>query len=330
MPESRIAAVILSRGSTWAPRPFEPPYLMADPGNPWPDDATAQIVFYDSTGGQLASITGLVTPSAIAFEGAPAVIDAIPAGAGFEIFLTDAAGRPYQIRYGKVIRREAEFLQAPPSAIAFEPMKFTETLPTLGLRSAWVPVAGTTKVFDNSEQSLPNSLGPKEEWLKKAQSAMRWFQPLGGDNVRIKVSMLNLDWGVLDSNKTTMLLCADQNLTTYYGIQFEASNWQPNLNRIRFCVGSGPFTVTYMGNAINNTVVNGDDYTIEHTITLTPPSIDRKFTLFKGNSTTPLTSWTVNTQGPTGPGYRYLGMSFINGAITNGLQVTSWQAMDML
>lgn len=323
MPESRIAAVILSRGSTWAPRPFEPPYLMADPGNPWPDDATAKIVFYDTTGGQLATIDGLVTPNSIAFEGTPAVVDAIPAGANFEIFLTDADGRPYQIRYGKVIRREAEFLQAPPSTVVAEALKFTETLPTLGLRSAWVPVAGTTQVYDNSAQSLPNSIGPKEEWLQQAQSAIRWFQPLNGDSARIKVSMLNLDVGALASNKTTLILCADQNFTTYLGAQFEASNWQPNLNRIHFCIGSDPVTVTYQGSAISNTVVNGEDYTIDYN------DVSHTLAVFKGNAATPLGSWT-DSAGlvPHGPGFRYVGMSFVNGALTNGLRVTNWQAMD--
>lgn len=323
--ESRASAVILSRGSTWAPRPFEPPYLMADPGQPWPDDATARIVFYDTSGGQLATVDALVTPDAIAPESAPSVMDPIPAGANFEAFLTDAAGRPHQIRYGKVIRREAEFLQAPPSTIVAEALKFTETLPTLGLRSAWQPVAGTTQVYDNSAQSLPNAIGPKEQWLTKAQSAIRWFQPLNGDSVRVKVSMLNLDFGAVDSNKTTMILCADQNFTTYLGVQFEASNWQSNLNQIHLLTGSGPVTVTYQGSAIPNTVANGDDYTIEH------DAVTAKLSVFKGNATTPLGTWTDSNHAvPHGPGYRYTGMSFVNGALTNGLRVTSWQAMDDL
>jgi len=110
--ETRQSAVILSRGSQWSPAPTMPPYLAADPLNLWPAGASARAVFYSSAGVLLANLTGTVTPEAITFTAAASVVNAIPAGARFEIIVT-AAGVSSTVRYGEVMRREARFPDAP-------------------------------------------------------------------------------------------------------------------------------------------------------------------------------------------------------------------------
>lgn len=325
MLDSRISAVILSRGSTWSPIPWQAPYLTADPGSPWPDTATAQAVFYDSSGAVLASVDGIVTPTAIEFTAAASTVDVIPAGAGFEIILTTADGATHQIRYGTVVRREVEFRNAPPSAVAGTAVKFTDTFPTLGLRSSWQPVAGLTTVHDNSSHSLPNGVGPKMSWLGKAQSTIRWAQPLDTDSVRVDVNLLYLDWINFGSDTLTVIVCADQAFTSWVGVQFQCSATISGNNQVRLVTGTGPVTWTYQGAAVANQVATGDAYRIEYTDT------DKTIAVYKGTATTPLASWAdTGHQVPHGPGYRYTGISWVLEALENGPELSFWQAQDIL
>lgn len=331
MLDSRISAVILSRGSTWNPLPWQPPYLQSDPASAWPDGAAVQTVFYDTAGGVLATIDGVVEPDKITFNAPPSAVDGIPAGANFEIILT-TGGAPYQIRYGKVIRKEPTFLQAPPTSIAAQPLKFVDSWPTLGLRSAWVPVSGATKVFDNSAAGLPNGIGPQGAtglldvliaFLESlvggggSASSIRWFEPLNSDSAKVNVTLLNRHSGS-GVSRTAVVLCGDQSFTTWLAAVFGTDN------TIGFAVGTGPGTAAFEGTQITNTVAGTPD---NYTITYNDPT--RTVSVYKGNNLTPLGSWTdAGEIVPHGMGYRYLGFAFSNAASDPGIQVTSWQAMD--
>jgi hypothetical protein len=310
--ESRLSAVVLRRGSIWKPDPFnEPPYLMADPMRPWPDGADCTATFYNSAGETLLEVDCDVTPQTIQPLAAAVDVDTVPAGADFEIVVQTDDG-PEQVRYGKVLRREAEFLNAPAATASYQALQFTDNFPTLGLRSSWKAVSGKTQVFDNSGSSLPNSVGAKTGFLflGAAQSAIRWFAPLNGDSVRVGVNLLNQGTG-----KTTVVICSDILMTSYLGVQFEE-----NAHSIHLCTGTGPLAVTYRGSAITNTVADGDNYTIAYT------QSTKTLSVYKGTGTTPLGSWTDSTNiVPHGPGYRYAGLNWISG---NGVQVSYWSAKD--
>ena len=159
MAESRMSAVMLSRGSRWNPLPWEHPYLGVDPGALWDVTAAASATFYDTSGAVITSIDGAVTPTAITFDADPDQVDVIPAGANFEIFYTTTAG-PTQIRYGKVVRREATFFQSPAVTTTFQPLQFTDTFPTLGLRSTWEAVAGVTRASTTAHRPCRTGSAP--------------------------------------------------------------------------------------------------------------------------------------------------------------------------
>lgn len=310
--DSKSGVVILSRGSTWKPDVYEPPYLFPDPGSTFPPGATVSVVFTDTSGGELANFDAAsVTPEAINFAQTADDVDLIPNGANFEIFLTDGDD-VYQIRYGKVIRREAQYTNAPATVSTSEAKLYTDTFPTLGLRSSWQAVNGRTKVFDNSGVSLANGVGPNVGLLF-AQSAIRWSDPLNSDTVRVNVNLLNQGTG-----KARVIVCSDQRLTSYLAVEFEES-----AHKIHLCTGTAPTTVTYQGSFITNTVADNDNYTIYYN------DATKTLSVYKGTGTTPLGSWTDSSHViPHGPGYQYLGLAWVNSGLTDGIQVSYWSAKD--
>ncbi|MBY0442815.1 MAG: hypothetical protein K2Q25_11895 [Mycobacteriaceae bacterium] len=323
----RIAPLVLSRGSTWNPIPWEPPYLLADHGTLWPTGATAQAVFYDSSGGVLATVNGTVAPDKITFTASPAMMDTIPAGANYEIFLT-VSGAPYQIRYGKVIRKEAWFTQPPPD-IAATALTFQDTWPTTGLRSSWIPILGSTVVHNNSGASLPNGVGSPYILVGQSANAIRWFEPLATSSPKVKISMLDQhSFLPLGFAHCTVLLCADASLTSFLGVDFflNANALSQHQGQIRFCTANGaPNALVFQGNAITHLVQDGNDYTISY------DDATATLSVYQGANLTPLGSWQDYSRDvPQGPGYTYLGLAWQTSQLTNGLQVTTWQAMDSL
>lgn len=314
-----MSVVQLSRGATWNPAPADRPYLIADVGNPWPDGATAECVFTDTSGGELLTVTGTVTPAAITFTAPPSDVDPIGGGCNFEIFLT-TGGNIYKLRYGKVVRMEAPLANAPATVVSNQARLFTDTFPTLGLRSNWKAVDGRTSVHDNSALSLPNSVGPNFGGLFQ-RSAIRWDTPLSGNSAQIHVTVIDPSPIVIKA-KTTIILCADQRFTSYMGVQFESSS---GTNSLRVGTGTGPYTWVDRATPVTHNVVNGDDYTIVF------DELTNKLFIYQGDDTTPLASWT-DSMGvvPHGPGYTYFGMAFQASLspLSPGVQVTGIQARD--
>lgn len=310
---TRMSVVALSRGSTWNPRPYEPPYLAATTGEPWPADAACYTVFTDTSGGEIATLNASgVTASAISFLATPDEVDVIPAGANFETFI-ELTGGIQKIRYGKVIRREVEFVDAPATQIASIALNYTDTFPTLGLRSNWKAIAGRTKVYDNTGASLPFGVSANAG-LFFAQSAIRWDSPLNTDTVKSHVVLLNQG-----SGKCQVIICADQRFTSGLAVEFDAVN-----NQIHMAIVTGPTTVTYQSTALSHTVVDLNDYYVTYDF------MTKVLAVYKGTDLTPLKTWTDSLDVvPHGPGYRYAGFAFDTGFLFSpGVEVAGWQARD--
>ncbi len=322
MADSFPTVIRLSSGADWYPRPDEPPYLIAEHGHPWPADGVVTIVFSETSGGELLTVDApnvVVTPTDIQPFAPADLVDAIAAGARFEIFL-QSAGRTQKIRWGKVIRHEAPLVNAPATQISNQALQFTDTFPVLGLRSNWKPVDGRTKVYDNKALGLPNSVGPNFDALF-SKSAIRWDTPLAGNSAKIHITVIDPSPIVLQA-KTTIVLCADQRFTTYMGIQLESSS---GTNHLHLGTGTGPYAFVDRAAPVKHDVINGDDYTIVY------DELTDKLFIYQGEDTTPLTSWTDNLGVvPHGPGYTYTGMAFQSSLtpLGRGVQVTGWQAKD--
>lgn len=324
---SRPSVVVLSRGSTWNPQPWDPPYtLPADViGRAWPDGAAAEAIFYDSSGGQLAIVQGTVCPSAINFAAGPDVMDLVPNGANFEIFITDIYGDPYQIRYGKVVRREAEFLSGPPSSVT-QPVQFNDSWPTTGLRSSWLglPPAPKMLVHDNSGDSLPNGIGAPTVLLGTSDAVMRWYRPLNSDSAQVKVNMLDQhSYIIAGYARFYVILGADQALNSYVAVEFEATLGVGHVNTVYFGTGNSPRGIDRVGSPMTTTI-GSSQFTIGY-----DDSTDT-LSVYKGTDLTPLGSWEdVGHSVPHGPGFRYPALRAAQTNLTDGLQATGWQAADV-
>jgi hypothetical protein len=304
--------VFLSKGSVWNPQPGEPPYLMADVGTVWPDGGDAWITFTDTSGGELATIYGDVSPQVISFLAQPEEVDDIPRGANFELFL-DTDDGPQKIRYGKTLRREVEFPDAPAIQQASIALNYTDTFPTLGLRSNWKAVKGRTKVYDNTASSLPFGVSANAG-LFVAKSAIRWDSPLNSDTIQSRVVLLNQGAG-----RCTVIICADQMFTTGLAVDFNSGTNKLNIGTV-----TSPTDIAAQVPQVSHTVVDLTAYTVTY------DQLSKTLAVYKGTDLTPLLSWTDSLDiVPHGPGYRYAGFSFDTGIIFSpGIEVAGWQAKD--
>lgn len=309
------SAVLLSRGGTWKPDPWEPPYLMPAAGEPpWPDKAIAAITFTDTAGGEILTLDGTVAPDRIDFCGDPEEMDLVPAGAGFTITL-DTLDGVYPIRYGTVIRKEV-FYATPTSKPVSTPRRFADTFQRKALGRKWIPIVGRTTIRNNSLLSLPNGVSPETAFFQK--SAIRWWEEFSSDTVEIGVTVLNTD--PILTGSTTLVLCADAGFTTGIGVRFDTAALS---NHMHLGTVTGPNTLVDETPAVSNVVANLDHYRIRYT------DSTKTVAVYKNSGLAPVQSWTDDASSvPHGRGYRHFGMAFASALAGRGIQVTSITAMD--
>ena len=307
--QPRQAAVILSKGSMWQLS------IAADAADSWPNFSTAYAVFYDTAGGLINQVDGTVTSSTVSFLINPSVMDAVPAGANFEIFVTTPDG-PFKIRYGKVIRRQVSFPDAPGAAAKDSALNFVDNFQRAALGSKWATVTGRTVIFDNGADY--NGVAVAD--IGFASSSIRYFAPTNTDSVQVSVKLLNPGAG-----KTTIVLSANQALTTGLGVQFESGLTQNKIWLVKLGY-TGSTTPPWTALAsINHTVNSGANYTMSYN------NLSHTLAVYQTGSTTPILSISDAGQSvPHGPGYRYLGFLFNASLLSSGIQVSSWASQDSL
>lgn len=313
----------LSRGSVWKTHPGLPPYLVATPGDPWPAGGSAWVVFTDTAGAELARIDAdCVDADAIAFVAGPDEVDPIPSGANFEIFV-DTDDGPRKIRYGVVVRREVEYFDAPARQQQAAALQFSDTFPTLGLRSNWIKLVGNPKPFANSP--LPHGVGLDQVLLGEAKGAMRWDQELNSDTARMKFRFYSKHNTFLggDFAHLTAIFAADHRLST--GLAVRLSNSEATGGgALRLCtINGGPLNPQYVTGAQPIPLTDNADYTLYY-----DSSVD-ELHVYQGSDTEPFASWgdELHSQ-PHGPGYRHYGVSWHNSNATDGLRLTYIAAKD--
>jgi hypothetical protein len=311
----------LSSGSVWKPHPALPPYLVATPGDPFPDGGDAWVVFTDTSGGTLATIyADSVTADAINFIADPSQVDPIPAGANFEIFV-DSDDGPVKIRYGIVNRREVQFLDSPARQQQAVALQFADTFPTLGLRTDWIKIGAP---IVHSNQPNPNGVGPAEVTFGEATAGMRWAQELNSDTVRMKIRLFDWHNAGFPGNfaHCVAIVTADQRMTTGLAVDFSAGA-VGGMNLHLCTLNGSPWDVTYRSDAVANTIPTNGDYTIYY------DSSSDTLSVYKGNDTTPLVSWEDDVHiAPHGPGYRHFGAGWHNSQQNSGVQLTYIAAKD--
>lgn len=306
----RYAPVVLSRGEQYQPAPLMP---MAHGHTSWPVEATVQTFFYDTAGGIIADIAGVVNPDAITFDVDPAEVDIIPAGAHFETFLTTNAGKKHQIRYGQVIRKEAYFTNAPAQDTSNYALQFRDNFYSrTGLvGSKWVPVLGKPTIFDNGGN--PNGAGPHTVFFVDA--AMRYFAPMNTDSITLSFNLLNPGAG-----KTGLVVCSNATMTSYLYAMFESGS---SNNYIHLGVGEGPISLEDQVPDVSHTVVNGTNYKLRY------DDFTKRLSLFNSAMTSEYCHWIDEDERvPHGLGYRYFGANWQASLLSSGVQITQISAQD--
>lgn len=314
--QSLNSAIVLSRGSTWKPRRQDPPYLI--PRNSglqqWPDNSSVYVRFTDTDASELLVLDGDVHPDRIEFHGDPDAMDKILAGANFEIFLDTNEGT-FQIRHGKVIRREATYTNALPVSVT-PALSFSDSFQRTALGRKWKSVWGETVIHDNSDLSLPNGVSVRNAFHN--QSAIRFWQEFSSDSVEVGFTVVNPLSA--QAGKTGVAICCDIGMNTGFVVELETGTGHNNLH-----LGTldGPITNIYEGAEIANTAENGDYYRLRYTFG------DRLLSAYKGAGMEPVVSWPDDTKKvPNGKGYRHLCMNFEASTLTRGIQITSMTAKD--
>lgn len=304
--EPLLATVTLSRGSRWTYK------LRGKPGDLYPAVGTAEAVFYDTAGGVAATIVGTVTPLLVLFEADPADVEEIPHGAGFEIFVTPDGEDRQMVRYGTAVRREVRFPDAPPTDTSETALLFTDNFQRTLLGPKWIIKYGKPKILQNTSP-IPDGLGP--DGIFFASAATLFYAPLNGDDCTINVNVVNAGAG-----KTTIVLCSDQAMTSYLGVQIETgiSN-----NKVHIVRGTAPLTMVDVMTAVNSTTANNDNFAIKYN------SLTDTISVYKNDSSTALIAWTDASHDVLhGAGYRYMGFNFQASLLQAGVEITSWHAQD--
>ena len=305
-------ALVLSRGEQ-----FDPPPLVATRHgfSAWPQESSAYTTFYASDGGVIATVWGEVTPQEIRFDASPGEVDGVPAGAQYETFLIDGEGRPKQLRYGQVIRRQAQFFSTPARSTGNQALQFRDDFHNRkGLvGSKWFVTLGRPTIFDNSDDNDPNGVGPHTVF--GADAAMRYFAPLNTNSWLLSFNLLNPGAG-----KTGIVVGSNAAMTMYRYVMFESGIAN---NKLHMGRGTGPINLTDQVPTVAHTVVDNTNYKLRY------DDATKRFGLWDSGLTTELIGWTdENEIMPSGPGYRYFGANWQSSLFSSGVQLTSISAQD--
>jgi len=275
---------------------------------------TSQLVVLDDAAVELARFDGTCTSRGISFyEEASAVAD-IAHGSNFEIYVTRPTLDPSMRWYGKVIRKEPRFPLSPPVDETDYTVQYTANFVGSFIGPKWIPMGGKgMEIHTWSLISEVPSMGPKYEFFN--QACAKWYAPMHMDSVSINVRVLNVGAG-----RFNVIVCGNYAMTEWLGISFETGIIN---NKVSVIKGNSPLTADFVGDAVNNTVANGDTYKVVYN------HLAQTLSCYKnGNLSTPIISEDVAGLVPHGEGFRHVGLSWSTSLFTPGVEPTAWEARD--
>lgn len=312
----KYAALVLSRGEQ-----FEPPPLMAVAHgyHEWPTgpEVSVNTVFYDSAGGVIADIAGTVTSDKILFDTAPEDVDLVPAGAQYETFLIDGEAKKKQVRYGQVIRRQAQFFNTAARVTSNRALQFRDNFYTrTGLvGSKWFVTNGRPTIYDRGAE--PNAVGPNFTFFTTA--AMRFYAPLNSDSFVMSFNLMHIGAG-----DAAVIVASNAAMTSYLYVSFrDPGLLEGGIDTVRMGIGSGPIALNHQVAPVPHTVANNANYKLRY------DDLTKRLSLLDAAMATEIVGWTDSDEiVPHGPGYRYFGMNWTASLFDLGFGLTTISAQD--
>lgn len=296
-------------------------------GMTFPSDAEGSMIFTDRAGGVYAEspFAGELNEklTEMTWTIMPELLQLIPAGANFEVFIT-YDDLPHKVRYGRVSRREAEFPLSPLSGTA-PPLMYEDTLQRSEVGPHWIQKAGRVAMrnpFGAPDYAMGarNAIDlPGGGISVFAAAAALWYAPTQGDSIEMTVGLC--DGG---NGDTTIVLCSNYDMTSFVGVRFHDANLLSQPDRIEIVTGTAWNALTLHGGDYEHIVPdNGSYYTIKYSLTA------NKVSVFIGSGTTPVFEWTdTSAILKHGAGYRYTGVIFNANLIQSGPQLYYWKVKD--
>lgn len=288
----------------------------------YPANSEAYIYFYDSEGNTIATVEGDVTSRTLTFQVAPPELDDVPRGAGYELKLVTEDG-PYLIEYGTVARREAEFYN--PGAALVKPNEsrlFIDKLNRNSVGRKWKAIWGKPAMHSVSGGPTGWGMG-SDVGLLYAESAVRYFRPLGGDSFRVKFNVFAIPGsvaGVGGSGKMQALFGMD--ITSHIGFAFEMEHGISN-RRIRTGIVTAPTDIDVIAVQDKN-IGRNSSFIVDY------DDLDRMYRIYDGDDPlTAIMTWEdEDRELPKGKGYRYFGFAWDSSLIATGPLLTGVEIQD--
>lgn len=315
--KAKLDTMVLSQGQSWVATFFP------RAGALFPAGTTCECTIADPAGNIVATWEPVsVTPNRIDFVTAATDSDTITNGYYFLVTAhypaTDT--RPAideNLSRGSVLRDDNPTPLAAPRSTNIA-LSFTDDMSGPGVDPAWVRVGGWGHLIinNNSGSGLPNAMSADFALFDTA--AARYRAQTNQNAVKVEVETIIGNFG--GAGKTTVIICSNQQMTSWVGMQFETGI---NNNNIHILEGTGPTTWSIQETVANH-VHDYDRYTFMY------DDLADNYLVYKGTDlSTPLVQWQDEGHTiPHGNGYRYPALLFQSSLLSTGLQLSGWSIKD--
>jgi hypothetical protein len=287
----------------------------------FPSGSTTSIEFYDSNGNTIATVAGAVeTKRLVYLESDTDLLDSVPNGAQYELFVTTADG-PYKLEYGTIIRREATFFTPPPTSLEGESRLFIDSLNRDAVGRRWVVTRGGIAMHQVASTPEPRyAMGPNFGLLF-SQAGMRYFRPFGGDSWRVRFGVYSTGSGLGLGGDGKMRVHVGCDIRLNTGMAFEIET--ASTSKIHTGIVTSPTDMDY-SQTVNHTTADEDEFIVDYS------NISKIMNVYKNDDfTAPIITFDDTTDLlPHGPGYRYWGFSWDSSLAATGPLLWTLEAQD--
>jgi hypothetical protein len=335
--EPSLGSVVLTRDGS-----LKYSYILPR-GMDFPAGASGQLRFTDRAGGEYdnSPFTGTVSAdrTRITWSIAPILLQFIPAGANFEVFVT-ADGVTYKVRYGRVVRKEVSYPLNPLNVVA-PPLMYEDDMqrsmpgPRWLIKSGRVSMQTVTGINAGVNYAVGTAMASRNAFdifgtgiNLFSSSATLWYAPLQTDNIEMSIGLAHNGEG-----DCTIVFASNYAMTKFLGVRFR-NEWNlgdaislERVVKIQVVYGTAWNSVVNVGSVASYTLpTNGAMMKIAYN------GMTKSVSVFSpASATTPaLTTSTASTAALSGSGFRYMGGIWQGTLGYTGPRMYYWKVKDVV